>query len=84
MKQKNELAQEDYTQGMKYTELAEKYEISINILLSLGEKGMIGIEKGCTQMSKDERTNHLELTLQTDQSILGFVTGRVRWEEESS
>lgn len=53
-------------QGMKYKELAEKYDISINILLSLGEKGMIGIEKGCTQMSKDERTNRLAVTLQTD------------------
>ncbi|WP_255291320.1 hypothetical protein [Bacillus wiedmannii] len=60
---------------MKYKELAEKYEISINILLSLGEKGMIGIEKGCTQMSKDERTNRLAVTLQTGQSILGFITG---------
>ncbi len=71
-------------QGMKHKELVEKYEISINILLSLGKKGAIEIEKGCTQISKDERTNRLEVTLQTNQSILGFVTGRVRWEEESS
>ncbi|MFK4415930.1 hypothetical protein ABH961_004489 [Bacillus sp. RC251] len=26
-------------------------------------------------MSKGERTNHLTVTLQTDQSILGFITG---------
>lgn len=36
---------------------------------------MVGFEKGCTQMSKGERTNHLAVTLQTDQSILGFITG---------
>lgn len=48
--------------GIKYKELAEK-------------KGMVGFEKGCTQMPKGERTNHLTVTLQTDQSILGFITG---------
>jgi len=30
VKQKHELAQEDYMQGMKYKELAEKYEVSVN------------------------------------------------------
>lgn len=34
MKQKHELAQEDYMQGMKYKELAEKYEVSINTVKS--------------------------------------------------
>jgi hypothetical protein len=36
---------------------------------------MVGIEKGCIQKSKGERMNRLAVTLQTDQSILGFVTG---------
>ncbi|MFK4431431.1 hypothetical protein ABH962_002784 [Bacillus sp. RC54] len=36
---------------------------------------MIGVEKGCNQMSKDERTNRLAVTLQTGQPILGFITG---------
>ncbi len=34
MKQKHELAQEDYMQGMKYKELAEKYEVSVNTVKS--------------------------------------------------
>lgn len=34
MKQKHELAQEDYMKGMKYKELAEKYEVSINTVKS--------------------------------------------------
>lgn len=34
MKQKHELAQDDYMQGMKYKELAEKYEVSVNTVKS--------------------------------------------------
>jgi len=34
VKQKHELAQEDYMQGMKYKELAEKYEVSVNTVKS--------------------------------------------------
>ncbi|MBO1583137.1 phage terminase small subunit [Bacillus sp. XF8] len=34
MKQKHELAQEDYMQGMKYKGLAEKYEVSVNTVKS--------------------------------------------------
>ena len=42
---------------------------------------MVGIEKGCTQMFKDERTIRWEVTLQTDQSIVGFITGYdERWD----
>ncbi|PGR97605.1 phage terminase small subunit [Bacillus thuringiensis] len=34
MKQKYELAQEDYMQGMKYKDIAEKHEVSINTIKS--------------------------------------------------
>lgn len=34
MKQKHELAQEDYMQGMKYKELADKYDVSVNTVKS--------------------------------------------------
>ncbi|MDX5886545.1 phage terminase small subunit [Bacillus cereus group sp. BfR-BA-00999] len=34
MKQKHELAQEDYMQGMKYKELAEKHDVSVNTVKS--------------------------------------------------
>ncbi|MFE9082224.1 phage terminase small subunit [Bacillus mobilis] len=59
MKQKHELAQEDYMQGMKYKELAEKYEVSINTIKSWrkrhgwNRKGVHPNEKkGCTQTKK--------------------------------
>ncbi|HFK1549645.1 TPA: hypothetical protein ACGXMZ_005619 [Bacillus albus] len=32
MKQKHELAQEDYMRGMKYRELVEKYEVNSNTI----------------------------------------------------
>lgn len=34
MKQKHELAQEDYMQGMKYKEIAEKHDVSVNTVKS--------------------------------------------------
>ncbi|WP_340137505.1 hypothetical protein [Bacillus thuringiensis] len=34
MKQKHDLAQEDYMKGMKYKELAEKYAVSVNTVKS--------------------------------------------------
>lgn len=34
VKQKHELAQEDYMQGMKYKDIAEKYEVSVNTVKS--------------------------------------------------
>ncbi|MGN4404656.1 phage terminase small subunit [Bacillus cereus group sp. MYBK6-1] len=59
MKQKHELAQEDYMQGMKYKELAEKYEVSINTIKSWRKRNgwnRKGVhpkdEKGCTQTKK--------------------------------
>ncbi|HDR7617024.1 TPA: hypothetical protein QCX66_002862 [Bacillus mycoides] len=59
MKQKHELAQEDYMQGMKYKELAEKYEVSINTIKSWRKRhgwNRKGVhpndEKGCTQNKK--------------------------------
>ncbi|MFJ8457285.1 phage terminase small subunit [Bacillus paramycoides] len=59
MKQKHKLAQEDYMQGMKYKELAEKYEVSINTIKSWRKRhgwNRKGVhpkdEKGCTQTKK--------------------------------
>lgn len=59
MKQKHELAQEDYMQGMKYKELAEKYEVSVNTIKSWRKRhgwNRKGVhpnnEKGCTQTKK--------------------------------
>ncbi|QWH09519.1 phage terminase small subunit [Bacillus mycoides] len=59
MKQKHELAQEDYMQGMKYKELAEKYEVSVNTIKSWRKRhgwNRKGVhpndEKGCTQNKK--------------------------------
>ncbi|KAB2460776.1 hypothetical protein F8160_00110 [Bacillus sp. CH126_4D] len=59
MKQKHELAQEDYMQGMKYKELAEKYDVSINTIKSWRKRhgwNRKGVhpngEKGCTQTKK--------------------------------
>ncbi|PFY36877.1 phage terminase small subunit [Bacillus toyonensis] len=59
MKQKHELAQEDYMQGMKYKELAEKYEVSINTIKSWRKRHgwnrkrvHPNDEKGCTQTKK--------------------------------
>ncbi|PFE42515.1 hypothetical protein CN317_24165 [Bacillus cereus] len=59
MKQKHELAKEDYMQGMKYKELAEKYEVSINTIKSWRKRhgwNRKGVhpndEKGCTQTKK--------------------------------
>ncbi|PFC85158.1 hypothetical protein CN272_22140 [Bacillus anthracis] len=56
MKQKHELAQEDYMQGMKYKELAEKYDVSVNTVKSWktrykwDRKGVhTKDKKGCTQ-----------------------------------
>lgn len=58
-KQKHELAQEDYMQGMKYKELAKKYEVSINTIKSWRKRhgwNRKGVhpneEKGCTQTKK--------------------------------
>lgn len=58
-KQKHELAQEDYMQGMKYKELAEKYEVSVNTIKSWRKRhgwNRKGVhpndEKGCTQTKK--------------------------------
>ncbi|PGH85779.1 hypothetical protein CN899_08030 [Bacillus thuringiensis] len=59
MKQKHELAQEDYMQGMKYKELAEKYEVSINTIKSWRKRhgwNRKGVhpkgKKGCTPTKK--------------------------------
>lgn len=59
MKQKHELAQEDYMQGMKYKVLAEKYEVSINTIKSWRKRHGWNRkrvhqkdEKGCTQTKK--------------------------------
>ncbi|MFJ1122174.1 phage terminase small subunit [Bacillus thuringiensis] len=59
MKQKHELAQEDYMKGMKYKELAEKYEVSVNTIKSWRKRhgwNRKGVhpkdEKGCTQTKK--------------------------------
>ena len=59
MKQKHELAQEDYMQGRKYKELAAKYEVSINTIKSWRKRhgwNRKGVhpkdEKGCTQTKK--------------------------------
>lgn len=63
MKQKYELAQEDYMQGMKYKELAEKYEVSINTIKSWktrynwNRKSVhTKEEKVCTQNEKPKKT----------------------------
>jgi uncharacterized protein YjcR len=59
VKQKHELAQEDYMQGMKYKELAEKYDVSVNTIKSWRKRhgwNRKGVhpndEKGCTQTKK--------------------------------
>lgn len=59
MKQKHELAQKDYMQGMKYKELAEKYEVSINTIKSWRKRHGWNRkrvhpkdEKGCTRTKK--------------------------------
>ncbi|PGN17236.1 hypothetical protein CN971_31965 [Bacillus thuringiensis] len=59
MKQKHELAQVDYMQGMKYKELAEKYEVSINTIKSWRKRHGWNRkrvhqkdEKGCVQTKK--------------------------------
>ena len=62
MKQKHVLAQEDYMKGMKCKELAEK-------------KAWLESKRAAPRCLKVKRTNCLAVTLQTYQSILGFVTG---------
>lgn len=45
-----ELAEQDYIAGMKYKEIAEKYNVSINTVKSW--KTRYGWQKVCTQMIK--------------------------------
>ncbi|PFO79971.1 hypothetical protein COJ87_06020 [Bacillus cereus] len=63
MKQKHELAQEDYMQGMKYKDIAEKHEVSINTIKSWRKrhgwhrKGVHpNEEKGCTLNDEKKKT----------------------------
>ncbi|MGR6008085.1 phage terminase small subunit [Bacillus cereus] len=63
MKQKHELAQEDYMQGMKYKDIAEKHEVSINTIKSWRKRhgwNRKGVhpneEKGCTLNEEKKKT----------------------------
>lgn len=50
-KEKYELAEQDYMSGMKYKDIAEKYEVSINTVKSW-KKRYNWDRKGCTQKKK--------------------------------
>jgi uncharacterized protein YjcR len=63
VKQKHELAQEDYMQGMKYKDIAEKHEVSINTIKSWRKRhgwNRKGVHpnkgKGCTLNEEKKKT----------------------------
>lgn len=65
MMSKQEQAEKDYLSGMKYKDIAEKYDVSINTVKSWknrygwqrgSKKGASPPEKGCTQNQKRVHT----------------------------